>query len=385
MQTASSSVLVPPASSPLRLAFCNATRKWGGVKTWTIEFAQALQARGHELFLYGRAGAFIERAAAKGLAARAINFGPDYNPVAIARFYREFTQRGIDLVLVNVGHDFRSAGIAARLAGIPLVQRIGLPGDQANSFSVRLLHRLLRPHYLCPCRYIADGMRANLPFIGQDEVNVVYSAKTPVAAPPGMVGTPRRLVTTSQVTSRKGHEELAHTLAALLHAGFSFHWNVVGEGGGLEGLQTLCAELGLGPHVTFHGFVQDVNRILQQNDIFVLPSYSEGLPNTLLEAMAHGLVPVARDVGGIRECWPEGLEPLLACDSGSENWRNLTATPEKLPLYTALHSVFSCSDETLLDWQNITWKHCCDSFSLVKQVQVLEDFLYTCRTYGHSS
>ena len=46
---------------------------------------------------------------------------------------------------------------------------------------------------------------------------------------------------------------------------------------------------------------------LQVGDIFLLASYSEGLPNTLLEGMAAGLLPITREVGGVAEVIPEAL------------------------------------------------------------------------------
>ena len=50
---------------------------------------------------------------------------------------------------------------------------------------------------------------------------------------------------------------------------------------------------------------------LRESDVFLLPSRSEGLPNTLLEAMDVGLVCVARNVGGVGEIWPQSAPLLL--------------------------------------------------------------------------
>ena len=55
-----------------------------------------------------------------------------------------------------------------------------------------------------------------------------------------------------------------------------------------------------GSRVTFTGLRHDVAQILLGTDIFVLPSYSEGLSNALMEAMASGCACVASDVGGNR-------------------------------------------------------------------------------------
>ena len=52
---------------------------------------------------------------------------------------------------------------------------------------------------------------------------------------------------------------------------------------------------------TFHGEVDQINRIFEQNDIYISTSRSEGSPNVILEAMSYGLVVIATDVGGVRE------------------------------------------------------------------------------------
>ncbi len=55
-----------------------------------------------------------------------------------------------------------------------------------------------------------------------------------------------------------------------------------------------------GSRVTFTGLRHDIAEILRGTDIFVLPSYSEGLSNALMEAMASGCACIASDVGGNR-------------------------------------------------------------------------------------
>jgi|GEM_PF-560717 len=362
----------------MRLAFCNATRRWGGVKTWSIEFAAALRELGHELILYGRDSAFIDRARAHGLEAYAVAFGCDYNPLSTAYFYRQFQSRRIQAVLVNVGKDLRTAGLAARLLNLPLVQRIGLPRDMRDSLTTRLSHRLLRPHYLCPCRYIRNGLLEALPFVHEDDTSVVYSAKNPLPEIPDRVNSPLRILSSSQVNANKGHKELAHTLALLKKEGHAFHWDVAGEGDCLEELRALCATLGLEKEVTLHGFTQNLSALLRAGDVFVLSSYTEGLPNTLLEGMASGLAPVGRSVGGVRECWPDALPFLLVPYAGWEqdaDWHERAgAGAPALPLYAPLRQVLCASPEQTLQWKREAWEHCRTNFALPVQAKKLESF-----------
>lgn len=358
---------------PLRLAFCNATRSWGGVKTWTLEFARALSGRGHQLHILGRDERFLSRARQMGLPARHMRFGPDFNPFAIRRFMRFFREHAIDAVMVNVSQDLRSAGVAARLGGRVLVQRIGMPDDMRPTAKVRLLDALLKPEYLCPCQFIASGLAERFPGAASRRIQVIHSAKIPVAEPPGAVHSPVRLITTSQLNADKGHAQLIPVLAALKRRGFSFTWDVVGTGDREEEVKALCAASGLSDRVRFHGFTQDVGALLDQSDVFVLPSRTEGLPNTLLEALAHGLVPVSCAVGGVAEAWPSVLRPLLVppWDDATQN-----ADPGLAPMGRALALVLEQGPETLLEWKRAAWQHCREHFSLTVQAEKLEAWFY---------
>ncbi|MFA5070030.1 MAG: glycosyltransferase [Patescibacteria group bacterium] len=64
-------------------------------------------------------------------------------------------------------------------------------------------------------------------------------------------------------------------------------------------------------NIIFLGHRDDIYSLLKSMDIFVLPSYSEGLPNALMEAMASGLPSVASEVGGVKILIREGENGFL--------------------------------------------------------------------------
>jgi sugar transferase (PEP-CTERM/EpsH1 system associated) len=86
---------------------------------------------------------------------------------------------------------------------------------------------------------------------------------------------------------------------------------LVGEGPARAALQAEAQALGIAASVHLAGHRDDVQRLLPAFDVFVLPSLSEGMSNTLLEAMAAGVPAVASDVGGNREIVRDGLEGTL--------------------------------------------------------------------------
>ena len=345
----------------MHLAFVISIRSHGGVKTWMLEAALALRELGCRCTFFVRPGPYMDKVAAAGLTALPFPRGMDFSPLAVRKFMRFFKTEKVDAVTVNVSKDLRTAGLAARLAGIPLVQRIGLPGDMRNTFKVRALHHLLRPRYLFPCYYNRDGFLARLPCVRPEDCTVVHTGKIPAEQPKTRINRPLQLLVSSQLTPNKGHAELLDSLAAMRGKGHAFHCHILGEGTASDALRQQAARLGLEDSLSWHGLQANVYSFLQQADVFVLPSYEEGLPNTLLEAMSQGLAPAARDVGGVKEIWPTGLDGWLFGDNSGD----LTA---------ALETVFKADDAALLGWSAIALDQCRAAFNQAVQARRLYDW-----------
>ena len=329
------------------ICFVNSTNKWGGVKSWTLDVARGLADRGHGILIAGRPGPFIDKAGEIGLDALGLSFGPDFNPPRILGFIKIFKARRIDLVVVNVGKDMRTAGIAAKMLGIPVIHRVGLAGDMRNTYKVRLLHKWIRPRILVPCEQIKRGLLQELPYLAPEEITVILTGKEPAPAPPTTVHSPLRFISTSQLNADKGHKDVLEALADLKKQGYAFEYHIVGTGRIEAELKDLTTSLELDDRVTWHGFQKDVRSFLRKADVFLLPSYREGLPNTLLEAMAEGLVCVARDVGGVAEVWPEeGTELLLAKDTSCSRIGHVLLKIHTMP------------STKLCQFKKIFWKRC---------------------------
>ncbi len=132
------------------------------------------------------------------------------------------------------------------------------------------------------------------------------------AATPGKLTT---LLFLGALERFKGVYELLEA-AALLHANptvLPFEL-VIGGAGSLEAeLRRCVAERGLASMVRFAGLLTGEAKLemLRRADIFVLPSYTEGLPNAMVEAMAAGLPVVATPVGSVSDVIEHGRNGLL--------------------------------------------------------------------------
>lgn len=104
----------------------------------------------------------------------------------------------------------------------------------------------------------------------------------------------------------KGHVYLLHAIQKLKQSNHNVHLLLVGEGHLRQELEALVDSLGISENVGFLSYRRDVDAILRGSDLAVCSSLSEGLSNSLLEALATGLPVVATRVGG---------NPEIVCDN----------------------------------------------------------------------
>ena len=108
--------------------------------------------------------------------------------------------------------------------------------------------------------------------------------------------------------SGKGHDEAIHVLSYLVKKGANASLTFVGDGDGIDYLKKIAQSNDVIERVSFTGRIADRNeyyRIIRENDIFLFPSHSEGLPRVLLEVMATGMLCVSSNVDGIPEILDE--------------------------------------------------------------------------------
>jgi glycosyltransferase involved in cell wall biosynthesis len=121
-----------------------------------------------------------------------------------------------------------------------------------------------------------------------------------LAALAGSLGRPLVGVV-GRLSPEKGVDLFLDACAVLVRRGLAFSVLVVGDGPERASLEARSSGLGLASRVRFLGHVHNVDVVYENLDLVVLPSRSEGLPNTLLEALQADVPVVATAVGGVPE------------------------------------------------------------------------------------
>jgi glycosyltransferase involved in cell wall biosynthesis len=111
----------------------------------------------------------------------------------------------------------------------------------------------------------------------------------------------------------KGQALLVEAVADLKRRGVEARLTIVGDGPALGDLRALAAALAVADSVSFEGAVgqEQILGYYERADVFALPSFAEGIPVVLMEAMATGLPVVSTTIAGIPELVDDGASGFL--------------------------------------------------------------------------
>ena len=132
----------------------------------------------------------------------------------------------------------------------------------------------------------------------------------------------KQFVCVGNLSGGKGQEKILEALSLLNSPKLrKMHMTFVGGGSNLEELKNMTQQLGIKDSVSFLGVRNDVPEILKGMDVFIMPSLTEGLSMSAIEAMRAGLFLVLTDTGGNKELCEDGCGVI--CTREPENIKKI--------------------------------------------------------------
>lgn len=251
------------------------------------------------------------------------------DPVTVAKLVQVLRRTRPDVVHSHSWGTLVEGYVAARIAGVPVIvhgehgtceekrrnavvqrfvwNRVNQVVSVSSELSAKMSAKLGFP--TAWIRTIPNGLDTSLYALGRRA-----EARRALGIEPDamVIGTVGRLVEV------KAQHIALHALARLKASGLDARFVLVGGGPLRSALEELASTLGVSDRVMLCGERSDVPMVLEAFDIFVLTSHSEGLSNTIQEAMASALPVVATRVGGSIELIRDGEDGLLVPPSDPE-------------------------------------------------------------------
>ncbi len=309
----------------MRVLYLITDLETGGVPLHLYRLARSMRDAGHDVSVIclappGPVSAMLDEA---GIPTDACGARGVWDLGIFPRLRRRILQAQPDVVHSFLFHANVAARLFASLGSLPRQRLI----CEIQTVEVERAWHLTVERYTHPwCRYVVGNSpsvvahlarRAGVPphrlvlVQGGIDAEPIRRADPIDRASLGLNAEAPVVLWTGRLDPVKRVDDLIFAATQLVRQAIPLQLLIVGEGPEQPRLQRLVGESGMTDHIHFAGRRSDVPRLLRTADLFVFPSRTEGLPNSLLEAMATGLPIVATNVPGNRDVLADGRTGLL--------------------------------------------------------------------------
>lgn len=298
----------------LTVALCDLGRGFRGGQRQTLNLARALMYNGHDVVVIcdGR-GELLERCENNGIEV----IETRYN--ALSLFYesrkiaRELKEIGAQIFNASDSHGHTlGLMIKKQIPHIGLVVTIRTGFSKSGFISRKLKYASANVDaYVAISRAAASVLKKK--GVPENKIQIIYSSiDSDLFNPRGREESETfRIGTASSLEPDKGQALVLNALAKCRDKLGKFHYLAAGEGPERESLERRAEESGLKDNVELLGYVEDMPEFYRNLDLYILPSKSEGLGISLLEAGACGAVVAGSDIPGINEVIRNNIDGFL--------------------------------------------------------------------------
>lgn len=229
------------------------------------------------------------------------------------------------------------AMLAAEVGGFSFSFTLHGPYIFYNPYFWRLDTKIRQAKFVsCISYFCRSQAMFFVPLAAWDKLKIVHCGVEPeLFNPVTHAGEGNRLLYVGRLSAAKGLPVLLESLVSLRSQFPQLRLTVVGDGEDRAELEALTQKLGLAEMVNYVGYQSqaEVRDVMQQTDVFVLPSFAEGVPVSLMEAMAAQVPVVTTRIAGISELVEDGVSGYLVPPGNQTALReaiaNLVTQPER--------------------------------------------------------
>jgi glycosyltransferase involved in cell wall biosynthesis len=304
----------------LKILHTESSTGWGGQEIRIITEAQGMIKRNHHVMIAAPAKANIIKNAEKlGIPTAKIDFHRQKFFSGIRTIFHLIQKHKFDVVNTHSSRDSWVAGIAARLSKKPLLivrtRHLSIP--IGKSFFEKAVYRKIPYFIITTGEAIKSLIIKQLRFPEEKIESVPTGIDLKIFDPFRHYNDIRRnyripssgfvICTVAVLRSWKGHQFLLEAAKQLCATRPNLWFLIVGSGNGWEEYNRWVKKHGLEKNIILTGYQNRVPEILHSTDLFVLPSYAkEGVPQSIIQAMAMKKAVITCDVGAIGDVVADG-------------------------------------------------------------------------------
>lgn len=300
--------------APTRVAHILQDLSVGGAERLAVEFARHTNRDKFSLSFValGEDGSIGERIRAEGWPVKRMGPSQGLSASLFLRLGRLLRRQNINVIHTHLDRPHVYGTVAGRIAGIGrIVHTRHGQCDDLTKRQRRLASVLARwtSNFVCVSEDAA--MIARSQGVPNSRVCTIWNGVDLKQFSPIEINRDGYVVTVARLSPEKDIANFLRAAAIVAKLDKDLQFKIAGDGPCREELQQLAGRLGLAQQVVFLGKVDDVASLLAGASVFVLPSITEGIPLTILEAQARGLPIIATRVGGTPEVVVDGETGML--------------------------------------------------------------------------
>lgn len=305
-----------------KLAFYIGSLDKGGAERVFVNLAEYFQGMGYQVLMVTQYRKEEEYALAEGIRRIISDIPPEETTGnrllnfyrRVSRLHRIWKEERPDIALSCVGKNNFMNIVTTMFTGTkPVVSVVGEAGEEYPDRLMKFLANFLFP-FASGVILQTERSRAFFSKRVSKTAVILPNSLNPLFLRERYQGVrDKRIVSVGRLDANKNHEMMVRAFAGIADKYPDYTLTVYGEGELREELQKLTAGLGLEQRVFWPGVIPDVADKIEKASLFLLTSYSEGISNALIEAMALGLPVIATDVpsGGTQELIRQGENGLI--------------------------------------------------------------------------
>ncbi len=292
----------------LTILHTESSKGWGGQEIRILQEALGMRDRGYRVLIATEKDSILfQKALAKNLEVFPIHFSK-YNPLSFLKIKSLIEKEKVDILNTHSSKDSWIATIAAKIAynKPKIIRTRHLSTPISKSYASKIIYdlipdavittgeiikeRMVKINKFDPTKIISIPTGVDLNKFRVNEIN--HSRKNDCF----LVGT------IGILRSWKGHEYLLRAVPLVIEKIKDIHFYIVGDGPQFKNLKKLITQLEIERYVSMTGYREDIPEIISSLDVLVHPSIAnEGVPQSILQALAMKIPVIACDTGSIRE------------------------------------------------------------------------------------